>query len=143
MRVDHIGYAVKDIEAALKKFALLGYRPCGELTHDEGRGVSIRFMEDPAGVRVELISPLGEGSPVSGWLAKNGNSPYHICCESGDMERDIGALKGNGFMVVQAPSSAPAMGGRRVAFLYSVETGLLELVEGEGSRLIERDDFAS
>ena len=129
MRIDHIGYAVRDIAAAAKKFEALGYRSCGEETGDSGRKVRIRFFSDPSGVMVELVAPLQEDSPVMGWIRKNGNSPYHICYESKDLERDITELRQKGFILVHPIAPAPAMGGRRVAFLYGTGTGLLELAE--------------
>lgn len=129
MRIDHIGYAVQNMEAALTSFLSLGYRECGEEIDDCGRGVKIRFLCDPCGARVELIAPLGENSPVSAWLKKNGNSPYHICYRSENPAADLDSLKKKGFMVVQPPLPAPAMDDREVCFLYNKNTGLIELVE--------------
>lgn len=129
MRIDHIGYAVQDLAAAAEKFEALGYRSWGEETEDPGRKVRIRFFSDPSGVMVELVAPLQEDSPVMGWVRKNGNSPYHICYESEDLEREIAELRQKGFILVHPIAPAPAMGGRRVAFLYSAGTGLLELAE--------------
>lgn len=129
MRLDHIGYAVQDLDEAAEKFRLLGYHSCGEATEDPRRKVRIQFFIDAAGVRVELIAPLQEGSPVSGWLKKNGNSPYHLCYLCENLEHEISELVGKGFVLVHPASSAPAMGHRRVAFLYGAGTGLLELLE--------------
>lgn len=129
MRLDHIGYAVRDLSEAAEKFQLLGYSSCGEATEDPEREVRIQFLSDLAGNRIELIAPLQEGAPVSGWLKKNGNAPYHLCYECGDLDGKIAELRGKGFLLVHPASSAPAMEGRRVAFLYSAGTGLLELVE--------------
>lgn len=129
MKVHHIGYAVNELKSAAEKFHRLGYSPSGTPVDDAIRGVRIQFFEDRCGVKVELVAPLKESSPVSGWLKKNGNSPYHICYESLDIERDIAAMQEQGFMLLERPAPAPAMGQRRVAFLYSRPTGLLEFVE--------------
>lgn len=143
MKIHHIGYAVNELESAAQKFHRLGYIPSGAPVDDTARGVQIQFFEDTHGVKVELVAPLKESSPVSGWLKKNGNSPYHICYESLDIERDIAAMRKQGFMLLEHPSPAPAMGQRRVAFLYSQPTGLLELVENGHGPLdssLERND---
>ena len=131
LKVDHIGYAVNDMEKAVKKFLLLGYQLYGGGIDDNERQVRIQFLVDANGTRVELVAPLDGESPIDNWIEKNGNSPYHICCESGNIESDTETLKANGFIMVHKISPAPAMGGRRVAFLYSMETGLFELVERE------------
>lgn len=129
MRIDHVGYAVQDMRAAEASFMELGYCPYGDGIEDHGRGVEIRFFCDPAGVKIELIAPLGDNSPVNTWLRKNGNSPYHICYQSDELAKDVAALKEKGFMVVQPSLPAPAMNNRRVCFMYSKNTGLIELVE--------------
>lgn len=129
MRIDHVGYAVSDIRTAKAAFSELGYVVCGESVEDRGRNVEICFLRDPSGMKVELIAPLGENSPVSGWLRKNGPSPYHICYESENLEADIAVLKGRGFMPVQPPSPAPAMDNRKVCFMYAGDVGLIEPAE--------------
>ncbi|MCL2010545.1 MAG: VOC family protein [Synergistaceae bacterium] len=129
MRINHVGYAVQDIEAAAASFLSLGHYICGTETEDRKQGVKILFISDPSGAKIELIAPLDENSPVSGWLRKNGNSLYHVCYESNDLAADIAELRKKGFITVDSPSPAPAMEGRRVVFLYGKHTGLIELAE--------------
>ena len=129
MKLHHIGCAVSDLNDAAKKFQCMGWKPCGDPMEDTGRNVHIQFFADAAGALVELVAPLGFPTPVDGWLKKNGNSPYHLCYESADLEGDISRLKTEGFLLLERSAPAPAIEGRRVAFLYSSATGLLELVE--------------
>ena len=131
MQVNHIGYAVQDLNRAVKSFLCLGYRVCRAETEDPSRNVKICFLSDPNGVRVKLIAPLNKNSPVDSWLQKNGNSPYHICYDSDDIASDIVALKRQGYLLVTHPLPAPAMDDRRVAFMYGKGVGLIELVEKE------------
>ena len=145
MQVNHIGYAVQDLNKAVESFLSLGYRVCRAETEDPSRNVKICFLSDPNGVTVELIAPLdknlnknlNKNSPVDSWLQKNGNSPYHICYDSEDIASDIVALKRQGYLLVTRPLPAPAMDDRRVAFMYGKNVGLIELMEKEkkdGSR---------
>ncbi|MDR1740324.1 MAG: VOC family protein [Synergistaceae bacterium] len=130
MGIEHVGYAVRDLEAAAAQFALLGFERSGAAVEDTGRGVRILFMHGREGGEIELIAPLeGRPSPVGQWLSKNGPSPYHVCCSAPDIERAVEELRGRGFVVVERPSPAAAMGGRRVAFLYGRDVGLVELAE--------------
>ena len=131
MRIDHIGYAIQDLSADIGFFLNLGYRLYQEALEDHERGVEICFLTDPNGVKVELVAPMQEGSPIDAWLQKNGNSPYHICYESENLVEDIALLKEKGFMVLRSPQVAPAMNNRYVSFLYSRSSGLIELVEKE------------
>lgn len=56
MKIDHIGYAVKDIEKAKKSMSALGFI-FGENVEDTARNVLISFGELD-GYRIELIAPL-------------------------------------------------------------------------------------
>jgi methylmalonyl-CoA/ethylmalonyl-CoA epimerase len=133
MKIDHIGYAVTEVEEAAAAFLNLGYAVhalCGGggYIDDRSRRVRICFLRDPGGARVELVAPLGENSPVRAWLEKNGPSPYHIAYESADVPADAANLRKRGFLLVGPPSPAVAFGGRLVAFLYGKAAGLIELV---------------
>lgn len=58
MKIHHTGYAVKDLRKAAEKFLLLGFKISGDIVDDFSRKVSVQFLEDSSGVRVELVSPL-------------------------------------------------------------------------------------
>ena len=128
MKIHHIGYLVKKLEKAQKQFETLGFMPMGENVYDEIRGIDILFMKN-GDVVIELVCPVDEQSQVSGLVKRLGNSPYHICYETEDIERAVEELSGSGYVVVNPPKVAPAIDGRRVAFLMSASVGLIELVE--------------
>lgn len=129
MKIHHIGYAVKDLEAAAVVFEQLGFTS-GEIVQDSGRNIQICFMSTPGGGYVELVAPEGPSSPVDGILKKAGSMPYHICYETSDIDMEISALTENRlFTLIQPPAPAPAIGGNRVAFLWNRAVGLIELVE--------------
>lgn len=127
MRVDHIGYAVKDIEKAKKSMEALGYE-FGPTVEDKDRNVSIAFGE-MGGYRVELVAPMSEGSPVDMQISKIGPTPYHICYKSDDVEADIARLKQSHFKVTIPLAPAIAFNNKRVVFMYSLSVGLIEIVE--------------
>ena len=128
MNVHHTGYAVKEIASAAAVFESLGFSREGDTSTDEARGVEILFMRSGQ-TRIELVAPLHDASPVVGHLRKSGPSPYHICYETKNIEQKTAAMRGEGFMLVEDCREAAALGGRRVAFLYSSRVGLIELVE--------------
>ena len=131
MKIDHIGYAVKNIDKAKKSMEALGY-VFEDTVDDIDRNIFIAFGEMD-GYRVELVAPKtlsGGGTPVDGVLGKNGPTPYHICYRSDDIEADIERLKACRFKVSIPLTPAIAFGGKRVVFLYSLSVGLIEIVEG-------------
>ena len=57
--IDHIGYAVKDINAAVAAFEMFGYM-FGELVNDDARNV-IAVMGQLGSTKVELLTRYGGG----------------------------------------------------------------------------------
>ncbi len=127
LKIHHIGYLVKKINAAIQSFEILGYRILQETIYDDIRKVDICFMEKD-GYCIELVSPVSEDSVVYGLLKKYKNSPYHICYETKDFEADYRFLTANGFIAIDEPTPAPALQNRNVAFLTSPSMGMIELL---------------
>lgn len=129
MTIDHIGYAVKRIEQARGSFETLGFQ-FEEQIEDADRNILIQFGEKD-NYRIELISPLdkNKSSPIDNIIQKNGPTPYHICYRSENLDREIKALCQKGFKVTIPPAAAVAFGGRKVAFMMNLGSGLLEIVE--------------
>lgn len=59
MRIDHIGYAVRDICQAIKEFRKLGFS-FEDIVDDPDRNLYIAFGEN-GGYRIELVSPRNKG----------------------------------------------------------------------------------
>ncbi len=127
LRIHHIGYLVKKIEKAKQTFLALGYLIEQDTVYDDIRKVNICFLTRD-GYRVELVSPATEDSVVSGLIKRYKNSPYHICYETDDFEADIARLTDDGFIAIDTPTPAPALGGRDVIFLSNAAIGMLELL---------------
>ena len=127
MKINHVGYLVKNFPAAKAKFEALGYKASGD-THDTLRLVDICFMERD-GYVIEIVSPYDEKSVVAGMMKKYKNAPYHICYETNDFEHDVNGLIEHGYIKWNEPLPAPAFGGRRVVFLVNHHIGMIELLD--------------
>lgn len=127
MKIDHIGYAVKDIDKAKSIFEKLGY-VFGQTITDIARNIRISFGE-MGEYRIELVAPISSGSPVDNYLANIGATPYHICYVSENIEEDIKNLEKNRFKVMIPLTPAVAFDNKRVVFMYSLAVGMIEIVE--------------
>ena len=127
MRIDHIGYAVKDLSRAKKTMSMLGY-VFGDTVEDQDRKIYIAFGEKDS-YRVELVAPMSAGSPVDTILKKSGPTAYHICYKSKKIEQEIEQLMGSGFKVMIPLSPAKAFDNKQVVFMYSLSIGMIEIVE--------------
>ena len=130
----HIGYAVADIGKTITSFEALGYELTSDVIRDESRVINIAFMRHLRNdLCIELIEPVGDNSPVSEILKqkKNASSPYHICYVTDYFNKAIYQLKRKGFFVISNPLPAPALNGRRVAFLMNRDAGIIEILENK------------
>lgn len=106
----------------------LGYRVQNDIVLDEIRNINIAFLSKDD-VVVELVAANGTNSVISSLHKKIGNAPYHICYECEKLCETISELENKGYMVVKTPEIAPAILGKKVAFLYNPLIGMIELVE--------------
>ena len=133
MKVHHIGYLVKDIHKSIPSFEELGYSIVKKTVYDKARDVNICFMQQD-GYCIELVEPCSEKSVVYDQLKRQGNTPYHICYEVDDLESTIEEYRSQKYVLMQPPAVAPAIDGRRVAFMFHRTVGMIELVEMTNNR---------
>jgi methylmalonyl-CoA/ethylmalonyl-CoA epimerase len=115
----HVGMAVPTIKPVGKEMP--------RVFDDPIQGVSVAFF-DNAGCCIELIAPLRENSPVTAAL-KKGQKLVHLCFEVASMDAAIKTGATNGFRCVAKPVPAVAFQQRRIAWVFSSEYGLVELLE--------------
>jgi methylmalonyl-CoA epimerase len=128
-RIDHIGVAVDDLDAAI---ALHETTYGMALVHREvveQQGVEAVLL-DVGENHVELLRPLAEDTPVGKFLASRGPGLHHVSYQVPDIDAALAALKAAD---VQLIDEAPRAGIRssRVAFLHPKSSGgvLTEIVQ--------------
>jgi len=125
-QVDHIGVAVNSIEEALRFYRdVLGFE---ELTREETSDMEAVVVRVGA-IKIEIMSPKKEDSPVRKFLAKRGPGIHHIAYETDDLEGDLELVKAAGINAIdQTPR--PGLEGTFAAFLHpkSCQGVLTELV---------------
>ena len=128
-RVDHIGVAVEDLDAAL---ALYEGDYGMTLVHREvitEQGVEAVLL-DVGENHVELLAPLGPDTPVGKFLAKRGPGMHHVAYQVTDIEAALSSLRDAGMRLID---ERPRTGIRnsRVAFLHPKSSGgvLTEIVQ--------------
>jgi len=129
MTLHHVGIIVKDLDSYGDAYAkLLGLVPDSDVIHDPIQKVRARFWRDARGGLVELIEPTGPDSPA--WReSQKGRGLNHLCFETADIDQTVADAVQQGAMLAGTITPAVAFGGRRIAFLYSLELGLIEFLE--------------
>jgi methylmalonyl-CoA/ethylmalonyl-CoA epimerase len=131
-RIDHIGVAVEDIDAAI---ALYRDSFEMELAHREtveSQGVEAVLLDVGDG-HVELLAPLGPETPVGRYMAKNGAGLHHVAYAVDDIDATLEQLSAAGLQLIDSEARV-GIRGSRVAFLHPRSTGgvLTEIVEPAG-----------
>jgi methylmalonyl-CoA/ethylmalonyl-CoA epimerase len=114
--IHHLGVAVEDLDDAVATYErLFG----GELEHrervpDQGvEAASVRVGES----RVELLSSLGEDTPVGKFLASRGPGMHHVAYEVADIRAALAELAEQGAELID-DEPRRGMFGLEVAFLH-------------------------
>jgi methylmalonyl-CoA epimerase len=128
-RIDHIGVAVADLEAAI---ALHEQTYGMSLVHREtieAQGVEAVLL-DVGESHVELLRPLGDETPVGRFLAKRGPGLHHVAYGVDDVDATLARLRELGVRLIDE-SSRIGIRGSRVAFLHPAASGgvLTEIVQ--------------
>ena len=128
-RLDHIGIAVPDLEAALRIWqGALGLAPAFR-ERVETEGVEVVGL-DAHPARIELMQPTRADGPVAKFLERKGPGIHHLALRVDDIDAALAQARAAGLTPVgEAPR--PGAHGTRVAFLHPAGTGgvLLELVQ--------------
>jgi methylmalonyl-CoA/ethylmalonyl-CoA epimerase len=128
-RIDHIGVAVNDLDAAIDLYG--GDFDMAEQHREtvEEQGVEAILLEVGEG-HIELIRPLSPETGVAKWIERNGEGMHHVAYQVDDIDAALDRVRAAGLRLID---EEPRIGirGSRVAFLHPKSTGgvLTELVE--------------
>lgn len=117
-RVNHIAIAVPDLSRAVAAYReTLGATLSAPLQLPE-HGVTVVFVE-LANTKVELLEPLGEGSPIAAFLQKNPDGGmHHICYEVDDILLARDQLAAAGARILGSGEPKTGAHGKPVLFLH-------------------------
>jgi methylmalonyl-CoA/ethylmalonyl-CoA epimerase len=128
-KIEHIGIAVKDIEASNELFAKLYGKPHYKMEEVESEGVKTSFFKVGPN-KIELLEATNPESPIAKFIEKKGEGVHHIAFAVKDIKSEIERLKSEGFIVL---NETPKKGAdnKLVAFLHPKSTNgvLIELCQ--------------
>ena len=128
-KIEHLGIAVKDLEAATKTYEALLGKPAYQSEEVESEGVKTVFFKTGEN-KIELLGATREDSPIAKYIAKRGEGIHHIAFDVEDIETEIERLKSEGFRLI---NEIPKKGAdnKRIVFLHPKSTNgvLVELCE--------------
>ncbi len=124
--LDHVAVAVASLEEATRTYQLLAGATPSPVEELPAQGVRVCFLGS-----LELLEPLGPGTPVGRFLERRGPGLHHIAFRVADLPGALAHLRKEGVELIDS-EPRPGARGHQVAFLHPRSTGgvLIELVQG-------------
>ena len=119
-RLNHLAIAVADLTSEAARYRDLLGATVTEPQDLPEHGVSVVFVALP-NTKIELLAPLGEGSPIAAFLARTGGGMHHVCYEVDDIHAARGSLLASGLRVLGDGEPKIGAHGKPVLFLHPKE----------------------
>jgi methylmalonyl-CoA/ethylmalonyl-CoA epimerase len=117
-RLNHVAIAVRDIARAADVYRQTLGAAVSEQTRQPDHGVTTVFVTLP-NTKIELLEPLGEGSPIAKFLERNPDGGiHHLCYEVDDIVSARDQLKAAGARVLGDGEPRIGAHGKPVLFLH-------------------------
>jgi methylmalonyl-CoA/ethylmalonyl-CoA epimerase len=129
--IDHIGVAVKGIEAAGRFYTdVLGLK-IAEVENVADQKVNVAFIPITDS-EVELLESTDPDGPVAKYIDARGEGIQHVAFRVENIDEALAELKAKGVRLIDQEARNGA-GGARIAFIHPKETNgvLVELCERE------------
>jgi methylmalonyl-CoA/ethylmalonyl-CoA epimerase len=132
-RVDHVGIAVADLDAAVDFYSSTFGLRCTHRETNAEQGVAeamLQVGDGPGGTMLQLLAPAGPDSTIAKFLDRRGPGIQQLAYTVDDVEEAGRLLRERGLrLVYDAPRRGTA--GSRVNFVHPADAGgvLVELVE--------------
>lgn len=128
-KIEHIGIAVKDIEASNKVFSKIFGKNNYKSEAVVSEGVVTSFFQVGEN-KIELVAASNEDSPIAKYLSKNREGMHHIAFDVEDIKAEMTRLNNEG---IRTLSDAPKKGAdnKLICFLHPKDTNgvLIELCQ--------------
>lgn len=130
-RLNHVAIAVPDLDAAVDQYRSTLGADVGAPQDEPDHGVTVVFITLP-NTKIELLYPLGDASPIMGFLEKNPSGGiHHMCYEVDDILAARDQLQSSGARVLGSGEPKIGAHGKPVLFLHPKDFNgcLIELEE--------------
>ncbi|HEX6982861.1 MAG TPA: methylmalonyl-CoA epimerase [Balneolaceae bacterium] len=116
MHIDHIGVAVKDLEAAIKTYEKLLNGKCYKRETVEDQKVETAFFKTGES-KVELLGATDNDSVIAKYVEKKGEGMHHVAFEVADIHAELKRLRDEGFTLL-SDKPTPGADNKLVAFVH-------------------------
>ena len=131
LRIDHVGVAVADLDAAVEFYQRVFGMRCVHVEENHEQGVREAMLAIGDGPdRIQLLAPSGPDSTIAKFLDRSGPGVQQVAYTVADLDAACAALRERGVrLLYETPRRGTA--GSRINFVHPKDAGgvLVELVE--------------
>mgnify|MGYP001419007597 CR=1 FL=1 len=140
MRIDHICFAVKNLEEAIDYWQrVFGYRQMTEIIVNSLQKVKVTFIQKDNSVLIKLIEPLESNQSLVNFVNRGGGF-HHLCFKCDNLENQIEVLTGKGLLTLVSPQPGEAFNNHKIAFLLARYGLNIELIDTDEKAGILKDE---
>jgi methylmalonyl-CoA/ethylmalonyl-CoA epimerase len=128
-KIEHIGIAVKDIDASNRNYTKLFNTPPYKSELVESEHVITSFFQSGPN-KIELLQATHEDSAIAKFIAKRGEGIHHIAFDVEDIKAEMERLRSEGFTILNAEPKKGA-DNKLICFVHPKDTNgvLIELCQ--------------
>ena len=117
-KLNHVAMAVPDLDAAVAQYRDVLGGQVSDPVDEPDHGVTVVFV-NLSNTKIELLYPLGENSPIKGFLEKNpSGGMHHVCLEVEDILAARDQLVATGARIIGSGDPKIGAHGKPVLFLH-------------------------
>jgi methylmalonyl-CoA/ethylmalonyl-CoA epimerase len=135
MKIDHICFAVKNIQEGLAYWErVFGYKQMTGVIVNTIQQVKVSFLSKEESIMVKLIEPLETNQSLVNFVNRGGGF-HHLCFKCDDINEKMNELKKEGLLSLVPPQPGEAFNNHNIAFLlakYGLNVELIDTDEKAG-----------
>lgn len=131
MKIDHICFAVKDIEEGISYWEhVFGYRQLTSVIENTLQKVKVVFLTKDDSMMIKLIEPVKSNQSLMNFVTKGGGF-HHLCFRVDDIKEAMKELKEKGLLTLVPLQPGEAFNNHDIAFMLAKYGVNIELIDTE------------
>ena len=129
MKIDHICFAVKNLEEAIDYWEhVFGYSKMTRIIENTRQKVKVVFLSNAESITVKLIEPVCGNTSLENYVNRGGGF-HHLCFLCDNMKEQMEDLTGKGLLTLVKPQPGEAFNNRDIAFMMARYGLNIELID--------------
>tara|TARA_B100000963_G_C22618773_1_gene668769 strand:+ start:1532 stop:1975 length:444 start_codon:yes stop_codon:yes gene_type:complete len=140
LKLDHIGYVVKNLEESKKYFTKsYNFKVITKTIYEKAHGVKLIFLDMGTNTvpALEIIQPINKKSNVYNFLSNNGEGFHHLAYEVNNVTKELENFKKKGFLQISTIIPGAGHNMTKTLWIMGKKRELIELVEKQKNKKLK------